>query len=58
MGVSDAIRAAQFVNCRRVLGLHYNTFEPIRIDTKEAVASFKGAGIELVLLNPGESAEF
>ena len=37
MGVDDAIKAAEFVRCNEVLGLHYNTFPPIRIDTHAAV---------------------
>jgi L-ascorbate metabolism protein UlaG (beta-lactamase superfamily) len=58
MGVEDAIRAAQFVNCKRVLGLHYDTFPPIKIDREEAVAKFKSADVGLVLLKPGEAANF
>jgi L-ascorbate metabolism protein UlaG (beta-lactamase superfamily) len=58
MGVEDAIKAAAFVNCDQVLGLHYNTFPPIQIDSAPAVAQFKAAGRHLHLLNPGESREF
>lgn len=58
MGADDAVRAAQFVNCKKVLGLHYNTFPPIQIDTAAAKSKFAAAGIDLVLLKPAESAEF
>lgn len=57
MGVEDAIRAAEFVRCNRVLGLHYNTFPPIQIETDAAVAAFKKAGTDLVLLSPGQTAD-
>jgi len=58
MGVDDAIKAAEFVRCSEILGLHYNTFPPIRIDTAEAVQKFKAAHKNLRLLLPGESHSF
>ena len=58
MGVEDAIKAAEFVRCNEVLGLHYNTFPPIRIDSSAAVARFKAAHKNLHLLLPGESHSF
>ena len=58
MGVDDALKAAEFVATREVLGLHYNTFPPIQIDAKAAVQKFKAAGRDLRLLKPGESTEF
>jgi L-ascorbate metabolism protein UlaG (beta-lactamase superfamily) len=54
MGVEDATRAAEFVRCNEILGLHYNTFPPIQINTAEAVEKFKKAGKSLHLLRPGE----
>jgi len=58
MGVEDALLAAKFVNCDEILGLHYNTFPPIRIDQETAVAKFKAARKNLHLLMPGESHNF
>jgi L-ascorbate metabolism protein UlaG (beta-lactamase superfamily) len=58
MGVDDAIKAADFVGCRQILGLHYNTFPPIQVDTKAAVEKFKAAGKQLHLLQPGQTHEF
>lgn len=55
MGVQDAIRAAQFVGCRRVLGVHYDTFPAIEIDKKAAQAAFRKAGLELLLLDIGQT---
>ncbi|HWX21424.1 MAG TPA: metal-dependent hydrolase [Candidatus Binatia bacterium] len=57
MGIEDAIRAAEFVRCDEILGLHYNTFPPIQINTAEAVEKFKCARKHLHLLRPGESWE-
>jgi L-ascorbate metabolism protein UlaG (beta-lactamase superfamily) len=58
MGVDDAVKAATFVGCNQILGLHYNTFPPIRIDEKAAVEKFKAARKHLHLLLPGESHNF
>ena len=58
MGVEDAIKAAEFVRCREVLGLHYNTFPPIKIDQVAAIEKFKAALIHLHLLLPGEAHNF
>lgn len=57
MGVHDAIKAAEFVKCDKVLGIHYNTFPPIEIDTQEAIAKFKAGRKELLLPAIGESIE-
>lgn len=58
MGVDDAIKAAEFLRCDEILGVHYNTFPPIRIDTADAVRRFKAAQKNLYLLLPGESHNF
>lgn len=58
MGVEDALKAADFVNCKEVLGLHYNTFPPIQIEEKLAIENFQRAGKNLRLLKIGETAEF
>ena len=42
MGVDDAIKAADFVGCNQVLGLHFNTFAPIRIDAPERRGEIQG----------------
>src|SRR5579859_1181926 len=57
MGIDDAIKAAEFVGCTEVLGLHYNTFPPIQIDSEAALDKFKKANKRLHLLKPGESRE-
>jgi L-ascorbate metabolism protein UlaG (beta-lactamase superfamily) len=55
MGVSDAIRAAGFLGCREILGVHYDTFPPILIDRAAAVARFKAAGLTLHLPGIGQT---
>ena len=58
MGIEDATKAAEFVRCDEILGLHYNTFPLIKIDAPAAIARFKAAGKNLHLLLPGESRNF
>jgi L-ascorbate metabolism protein UlaG (beta-lactamase superfamily) len=58
MGIDDAVKAADFVRCNEVLGLHYNTFPPIKIDEAKAVSTFNSAGKNLYLLSPGQSRDF
>lgn len=57
MGADDAVIAAEFVNCKNVIGMHYNTFPYIEIDEAEAKSKFKKAGANLVLLEIGETIE-
>ena len=49
MGVKDAIRASRFLKVNQILGVHYNTFPPIRLDEETAIASFREAGLTLHL---------
>ena len=58
MGIDDAIKAAEFVCCHEILGLHYNTFPPIKIDAPAAIEKFKAAGQHLHLLLPGATHTF
>lgn len=58
MGVEDGLKAAEFVRCNEILGVHYNTFPPIQIDNAAAIARFKAAGKNLHLLSPGEIHNF
>ncbi len=55
MGYEDAVIASDFVQCNKVLGIHYNTFPLIEIDTEDAANYFKKKGKELILLDIEES---
>lgn len=57
MGIDDAIIASDFVECDKVLGVHYDTFGYIEIDHEEAKRKFYDAGKDLMLLEIGESIE-
>jgi L-ascorbate metabolism protein UlaG (beta-lactamase superfamily) len=50
MGTDDAIIAAKYLNCKNIIGMHYDTFGFIKIDHKKAVKAFADAGLNLHLL--------
>jgi L-ascorbate metabolism protein UlaG (beta-lactamase superfamily) len=58
MGPDDAVKAAEFIRCNHILGVHYDTFPPIEINHDEAKAKFRAAGKTLHLLEVGGSLEF
>lgn len=58
MGTEEALKAAEFVQVNDVMGVHYDTFPPIRIDRAQAIARFKAAGKTLHLPEPGASITF
>lgn len=57
MDVDDAIIAAEFVNCKNVMGIHYDSFPPIKINHEEAMKKFNEADVYLALPKIGESIE-
>jgi L-ascorbate metabolism protein UlaG (beta-lactamase superfamily) len=57
MGVDNAIIASDFIRCDRLIGMHFNTFPYIEIDTKVAIEKFKRAGKELLLPQIGETLD-
>jgi L-ascorbate metabolism protein UlaG (beta-lactamase superfamily) len=57
MGIDDATIAANFVKCDVIIGVHYNTFGFIQIDTEKAHEDFKAAGKTLLLPEIGQTIE-
>ncbi len=55
MDIEDAITAADFVACDKILGCHYDTFGFIEIDKDQAKKKFFNADKDLMLLDIGES---
>jgi L-ascorbate metabolism protein UlaG (beta-lactamase superfamily) len=58
MDATDAVKAAKMVRCDEIIGVHYDTFPPIKIDHQQAVQKFQDAGKKLHLLKIGESRKF
>jgi L-ascorbate metabolism protein UlaG (beta-lactamase superfamily) len=55
MGYDDAARASHMINCHTVVGVHYNTFPYIVIDTVHAKDHFSKNGLNLLLPAVGET---
>jgi L-ascorbate metabolism protein UlaG (beta-lactamase superfamily) len=55
MGVDNAIIAADFIRCDRIIGMHYDTSRYIKIDHDKAKQKFSNAGKELILMKIGET---
>ena len=53
MGAEDAIKAARLVGVRKVVGVHYDTFDFIKIDHSKTVEYFSEAGMSLHMLEIG-----
>ena len=57
MDADDAILAANMVQCNTVIGVHYDTFDYIKIDKNAATDNFKAAGKTLLLPGIGETID-
>ena len=57
MGYEDAVRAAHMISCRRVVGIHYNTWPNIQLDEEKAVEYFSRNGLELLLPSIGSTTD-
>lgn len=57
MGYDDAIAAAEMIQCKKIVGVHYDTFGYIKIDHEKVKKAFADAGLQLWLPRIGESIE-
>ncbi len=57
MDVDDALIAADMIKCKKVIGVHFDTFGYIRIDHEKAKEAFRNAGKELILPAIGDTIE-
>jgi L-ascorbate metabolism protein UlaG (beta-lactamase superfamily) len=57
MGVDDAVRAAEFVGTGKIVGVHYDTFPPIKLNRAAATKAAEAAGKELLLPQIGATIE-
>jgi L-ascorbate metabolism protein UlaG (beta-lactamase superfamily) len=57
MGFEDAIIAAELIQCKRIVGVHYDTFGYIKIDHDKVKKAFADAGLELFLPAIGDTID-
>ena len=55
MDTKDALTAAKWLNVKRVIPMHYNTFPAINVNIEEFKTELEKSNIECVILKPGES---
>lgn len=53
MGIDDAVKAVEFLNPKKVVPCHYNTFPIIEQDPGQFADKVKNS--EVIIMNPGES---
>lgn len=58
MDAEDAVIAADFIKCKHIVGIHYDSFPPITIDKDATKAIFDAAGLDLQLPKIGETISF
>lgn len=55
MGYEDALEAAKMLDCKKIIGVHFDTFPPIAIEHQTVKKAFTEAGIEIFLPQMGET---
>lgn len=55
MGIDNAIIAAEFIRCDKIVALHFDTFGYIKIDHTEAKTKFEAAGKNLLIPEIGKT---
>jgi len=55
MDADDALKAAEFIQCKKIIGVHFDTFGYIKIDHQKTIDKFKADGRELLLPKIGET---
>jgi L-ascorbate metabolism protein UlaG (beta-lactamase superfamily) len=58
MDYKDAFMASDFIQCQQIIALHYDTFEPIKINKMEVLDYFKSSGKKLHFLEIGQNISF
>ncbi len=56
MGIDDAVKAVEMLRPRRVIPMHYDTFDVIKADPEAFVGKVKDA--QAMVLNPGDNIDF
>ncbi|MDH3216558.1 MAG: metal-dependent hydrolase [Candidatus Krumholzibacteria bacterium] len=57
MGIDDAAKAAEFIDAKVTIPMHFNTFPYIEVDANEFVEKVRHGGRKAVLVDPGAAYE-
>ena len=58
MGIEDAVKAAELLQARLYVPMHYKTFEVIDVEPGEFVSAVQAKGLKARLLPVGQSMEY
>ncbi|WP_126973674.1 metal-dependent hydrolase [Gynurincola endophyticus] len=58
MDATDAAACAKMIDCKEIMGVHYDTFGFIKVDAQAANQAFEKVGAKLHLLEIGETRNF
>lgn len=54
MDIDEAVIAAKWLGAKKVVPMHYNTFDPIKTEISDFKTKLEKEGIEAIIMNPGE----
>lgn len=57
MGIDDAVKAAEFLNAKVTIPMHYNTFDLIKADPEEFRKKVESLGKRCIVVAPGKFIE-
>lgn len=57
MGIDDAVKAVSMLKPKKVIPMHYNTFDMIKSDPSAFSERIKTLGVAVQVLKPGETTE-
>lgn len=55
MDISDAAKAVEFLKPKKVIPMHYDTFDSIKADPEKFAEKVRLNGVECIILQPGQS---
>ncbi len=58
MGTAEAIKATEFIKCRNIIAMHYDTFDLIKIDKAKTAHAFEKKNKEITFMEIGETKDF
>ena len=58
MGYQDGAIASEMIQCKEVIGMHFDTWPPLAIDHDAARAAFEAKGARLTLMEIGQQLEY
>ncbi len=57
MGIDDAVKAAEYVNAKNIIPVHYNTFDVIKVDANDFKKKITSIGKKCIIMKPGDIIE-